>query len=140
MRRITRLSLYLLVVTSLFGAPACSPRLEEQSGRTGVTVFEGARLITGDGSGPIENSAFIVENNQFNAVGRKGELPVPAGATRVDLTGKTVMPAKVDMHGHPGVLLLLPADTPGTVRALVVEPNCSSAHTGLLANTLVTRP
>ena len=102
MRRITRLSLYLLVVTSLFGAPACSPRLEEQSGRTGVTVFEGARLITGDGSGPIENSAFIVENNQFNAVGRKGELPVPAGATRVDLTGKTVMPAKVDMHGHLG--------------------------------------
>src|SRR5262245_57580702 len=102
MRRITRLSLYLLVVTSLFGAPACSPRLEEQSGRTGVTVFEGARLITGDGSGPIENSAFIVENNQFTGVGRKGELQIPAGATRVNLKGKTVMPAKVDMHGHLG--------------------------------------
>ena len=27
----------------------------------GVTVFEGARLITGDGSAPIENAAFIVE-------------------------------------------------------------------------------
>jgi hypothetical protein len=46
----------------------------------------------------------------------------------------------VDVHGQPGVLLLLPADTPGTVRALVVEPNCNSGHTGLLANTLVTRP
>ena len=29
-------------------------------------------------------------------------LQVPAGAARVDLTGKTVMPAKVDLHGHIG--------------------------------------
>jgi len=102
MRRITRISSYLLAVTFLFAAPACSPRLGEQAGTTGVTIFEGARLITGDGSAPIESSAFIVENNQFTGVGRKGELRVPAGAARVDLTGKTVMPAKVDMHGHLG--------------------------------------
>src|SRR3990172_2708114 len=102
MRRITRMSSFLLVVTSLVAAPACSPRLEEQAGTTGVTVFEGARLITGDGSAPIESAAFIVENNQFTGVGRKGELQVPAGAARVDLTGKTVMPAKLDMHGHLG--------------------------------------
>jgi hypothetical protein len=47
---------------------------------------------------------------------------------------------QVDMQGRPGVVLLLPADTPGTVHALVVEPDCDSAHTGLLANTLVTPP
>ncbi|HET7665956.1 MAG TPA: hypothetical protein VFK56_07785 [Mycobacterium sp.] len=47
---------------------------------------------------------------------------------------------QVDMHGQPGVLLLLPADPPGTVRALVVEPDCNAAHAGVLANTLVTRP
>jgi hypothetical protein len=46
----------------------------------------------------------------------------------------------VDMHGQPGVLMVLPADTPRTVLVLVVEPGCNSAHTGLLANTLVTRP
>jgi hypothetical protein len=46
----------------------------------------------------------------------------------------------VDMHGRPAVLMVLAADTPRTVRALVVEPDCDSAHTGLLANTLVTRP
>jgi len=66
-----------------------------------VTVFEGARLIAGDGS-TIENSAFVVADTQFTAVGRKGELAVPPGARRVDLTGKTVMPAKVDLHGHIG--------------------------------------
>jgi imidazolonepropionase-like amidohydrolase len=69
-----------------------------------VTVFEGARLITGDGSAPIENAAFIVQNDQFTRVGRRDEVQVPAGATRVDLTGKTVMPAIVDAHGHLGFL------------------------------------
>jgi hypothetical protein len=46
----------------------------------------------------------------------------------------------IDMYGRPAVLMLLPADSPGKVLALVVEPGCSAAHTGLLANTLVTRP
>jgi hypothetical protein len=46
----------------------------------------------------------------------------------------------VDMHGRPAVLMVLPADTPGMVLALVVEPDCNSAHSGLLADTLVTRP
>jgi imidazolonepropionase-like amidohydrolase len=64
-------------------------------------LFEGARLITGDGS-TIENSAFLVENTQFTRVGRRGQIPLPAGGVRVDLTGKTVMPAKVDLHGHFG--------------------------------------
>jgi imidazolonepropionase-like amidohydrolase len=65
-----------------------------------VTVFEGARLIIGDGSAPIADSAFIVENGRFTAVGRKGQLKAPAGAARVDLTGKTVMPAIIDAHKH----------------------------------------
>ena len=75
---------------------------KQAAATTSVTVFEGARLITGDGGAPIENSAFIVENNQFTRVGRRGEVQVPAGALRVDLTGKTVMPTLVDLHGHFG--------------------------------------
>jgi imidazolonepropionase-like amidohydrolase len=69
-----------------------------------VRLFEGARLIIGDDSNPIENSAFIVEGNKIGRVGRKGEIELPAGATRVDLTGKTVMPALVSTHGHIGLL------------------------------------
>jgi hypothetical protein len=46
----------------------------------------------------------------------------------------------VDMQGRAGVLLVLAADTPRALLALVVAPDCNSAHTGLLANTLVTRP
>src|SRR5205085_8801027 len=50
----------------------------------------------------IENSAFVVEGDRFTAVGRRGELTIPAGAMRVDLTGKTVIPALIDAHVHMG--------------------------------------
>jgi imidazolonepropionase-like amidohydrolase len=76
--------------------------LAQGPGTTGVTVFEGARLITGDDVPPIENSAFIIQNGQFTQVGQRGKLQIPAGAVHVDLTGKTVMPGKVDLHGHIG--------------------------------------
>ena len=94
---------YLLLAASLLFISACSGQVERQPPQAvGVTVFEGARLITGDGGAPIENSAFIVGNNQFTAIGRRGEVQIPPGAARVDLTGKTVMPTMVDLHGHIG--------------------------------------
>src|SRR5439155_106681 len=73
-----------------------------QTTASGVTLFEGARLIVGDGTPPIENSAFIVQNNRFTRIGRKGDLPAPPGARRIALTGKTVMPALIDAHVHLG--------------------------------------
>jgi len=102
MRRVKRTSFHLIVLVCFFAVMAPSWRVNGQTRPSGVTVFEGARLITGDGSAPIESSAFIVQNDQFTRVGRRGEVPIPAGAMRVDLSGKTVMPAKVDLHGHIG--------------------------------------
>jgi imidazolonepropionase-like amidohydrolase len=85
------LSLASLVIAALIASPA-----ESQT-----TIYEGARLIVGDGTA-IENSAFVVQGNQFAQVGRRGEVQAPAGAQRVDLSGKTVMPTLVDLHGHYG--------------------------------------
>jgi imidazolonepropionase-like amidohydrolase len=96
-----RVSPYLLVLALLATAVSCSRQPAEQA-RTSATLFEGARLISGEGGPAIEDSAFIVENNQFTRIGRRGELQAPAGAARVDLSGKTVMPAMVDLHGHLG--------------------------------------
>jgi imidazolonepropionase-like amidohydrolase len=64
-------------------------------------LFEGARLINGDGT-VVANSAFVIEGGKFTAVGRKGDVKAPAGAMRVNLTGKTVIPALVDAHVHLG--------------------------------------
>ena len=92
-----------LIIGLLFAAAFSTPGASQAPQPTGATVFEGARLIVGDGRAPVEDSAFIVENNRFTQVGRKGQLKIPTGAARVDLTGKTVMPAIVDTHTHMAV-------------------------------------
>jgi imidazolonepropionase-like amidohydrolase len=80
-----------------------SPRPAAAAADT-VTVFEHARLITGDRTPPVEDSAIVVEGSQFVAVGRRRDVQVREGARRIDLTGKTVMPALVDVHSHLGFL------------------------------------
>lgn len=89
-----------LVVALFVAGVGCA----QQPGRepANATLFEGARLIIGDEQAPIERAAFLVENGVVTRVGRGGELTPPDGATRVDLTGKTVMPAIVDVHAHLG--------------------------------------
>ena len=71
-------------------------------GQSAAVLYEGARLISGTGSAPIEQSAFLVERGAIIGVGRQGAVAAPAGASRVDLTGKTVMPVLINAHGHPG--------------------------------------
>lgn len=83
------------------GHSAWSPTIEAQvADTTGVTMFEGARLIVGDGRPPIEKAAFVVSGNRIIEVGTAGSVRAPAGAVRVNLAGKTVMPAIVDTHTH----------------------------------------
>jgi len=46
----------------------------------------------------------------------------------------------IDIAGHPAVLLVLPGDAPGEVKALAVAPTCSAANTGLSADRTIPRP
>jgi len=72
-----------------------------QAPATGAaTLFEAARVIVGDGRPPIENAAFVVSGGRFTQIGRTGDVKAPAGAARMSLAGKTVMPAIVDTHTH----------------------------------------
>ncbi len=65
-----------------------------------AVVYEGARVIAGDGSDPIDNAAIVVDGGVFVAVGAAGEVAAPEGAASVDLSGMTVMPVIVDAHVH----------------------------------------
>ena len=78
-----------LTVQTLAQAPAGS-----------VTVFEGARVIVGDGRPPLENASFVVDGTRIVQVGTAANVRLPAGAARVKLAGKTVMPAIIDTHTH----------------------------------------
>ena len=89
-----------LLLTGLPLVSACSaPETEQAPALTNVMVFEGARVLVGDG-GVIENATLIVDDDRLVAVGRSDEVAVPAGTARVDLSGRTVMPAIIDTHVH----------------------------------------
>jgi imidazolonepropionase-like amidohydrolase len=98
MRAVTIGSVCLLLAACSSPEQTAAP----QTAQSTAILFEGAQLIVGDGGAPIAGSAFLIENGQFTRVGTKGEIQVPEGARRVDLTGKTVMPALVDAHSHLG--------------------------------------
>lgn len=74
---------------------AAAPTLAQ----TAAMLFEGARIIVGDGS-VIDNGAILVEGGKITRVGKAGEVQAPASAARVNAAGKTVMPMMLDTHVH----------------------------------------
>jgi imidazolonepropionase-like amidohydrolase len=93
-----------LAVCGALAAAACgsSTPAPSKASSTHAVVFEGTRVIVGDERPPIENASLVVENGTLTQVGRAGEVTVPAGAARVSLAGKTVMPAIINAHAHLG--------------------------------------
>jgi imidazolonepropionase-like amidohydrolase len=63
-------------------------------------VVQGGRLIDGTGRPPLENSVIVIQTGRFHAVGRSGNVSVPADAQVIDVKGKTVLPGFIDGHGH----------------------------------------
>ena len=99
-----------LILFSLPLAVACTPQEAPPSGTpqsqltsesSDVILFEGGRLITGDGN-VLEDAAFLIENGRFTQVGVSGTINVPVGAVQVNFSGKTIIPALIDGHGHLG--------------------------------------
>lgn len=85
----------LPLLLGLLAGQAC-----ESPPTSSAVVFEGARLIVGDGSPPVENAALVVDGGRLVEVGPAAELDGWPGAKRVDLAGMTVMPAIIDTHTH----------------------------------------
>jgi imidazolonepropionase-like amidohydrolase len=123
-----------LAFGALLAVASCSTGAVERNTPPAVTIFEGARLIPGDSSAPIPNSAFVVESGRFTRVGRKGDIQIPAGAGRVDLTGKTVIPALIDAHSHIGYMKDLTSGPQNYTREHIVDHMYRFAYHGVAAS------
>ena len=97
MRITIRVALALLFVAN-------AHRVNAQS-----TAFVGGRVIDGTGR-VIDNGTVVINGAKITAVG-PASTPVPAGATRVDLKGKTILPGLVNAHGHVAATSGLQSDT-----------------------------
>jgi imidazolonepropionase-like amidohydrolase len=125
--------MHLLIALSVVTISSWPSAIGGQTAGEAV-LFEGARLITGGGEAPIENAAFVVENGRFARVGRRGEVPAPAGAARIDLAGKTVIPALVDGHSHIGYMKNLTSGAANYTRENILDHMRRFAYFGVAAS------
>ena len=65
-----------------------------------MLAFTNAHLIDGTGSAPVTGATVLVDGKRIAAAGR--DVPVPDGATVIDLKGKTLLPGLMDSHAHFG--------------------------------------
>ena len=66
------------------------------------TLLTGSRLIDGRGGRPIENAVLLIEDDEIKALGQKGSIRIPEGASinEIDYPGMTLLPGLVDCHVH----------------------------------------
>ncbi|MCX6551221.1 MAG: hypothetical protein NTY02_09500, partial [Acidobacteria bacterium] len=96
MKRWTAL-LGLLCVAILAPASAQTPA----SAPLPITVVKAGRVIDPETGTAAVNQVIVIEGERFKAIG--ANLPVPPGATVIDLSRMTVLPGLVDAHTHMGM-------------------------------------
>jgi len=66
------------------------------------STLTAARVLDGSGGAPLEDGAVLLEGSVISAVGRRGEIRAPDGATATnhDYGEATILPGLVDGHTH----------------------------------------
>ena len=71
-----------------------------QPGGQHVMVLQGGTLIDGTGAAPITDAVVVVQGNRITAVGKRGQVRIPAGAQVIKTDGRTILPGLIDSHTH----------------------------------------
>ena len=87
------------LITTLLAAVLLAVTAGAQQSSTTIAIV-GARIIDGTGSAPIASATLMVNNGRVDRIGPAASIEIPASATRVDATGKTIIPGLINAHGH----------------------------------------
>ena len=93
----SHLALAAVAVLALTGSAPADPSPAPEGK---VTALVGGRLIDGHGGRPLADSVVLIEGERIKAVGRVGEVEIPAGAEVISTEGMSVLPGLWDMHVH----------------------------------------
>src|SRR5687768_2669888 len=113
-----------IVVLTMFGSAAQAP---------GVIAFTNVTVLPMDRNRTLPNHTVLVRGDRIAAIGPSADVQVPPDATRIDGSGKFLMPGMAEMHAHiPGgkateafmhrVLALFVANGVTTIRGMLGDP------------------
>ena len=113
-----------------------------------TVVFENVNVIPMDRERVLERQTVVVRDRRITQIGPATGAKPPAGAVRVDGTGKYLMPGLAEMHGHltasylpdsarADILYLYVANGVTTVRAMLGDPEAITTRGAIAAGTLL---
>lgn len=119
MKRLISILAFFLLTSAVFAQP---------------TVFENVHVITMENEEILENHSVLIQGDRIAAVAPTGQLEIPQNASRIDGSGRYLMPGLAEMHGHippdnapesytENVLFLYVAAGITTVRGMLGAPN-----------------
>jgi len=93
-------------------------------------VLENARVIDGTGAPARDNVTVVIDNGRISHVGDR-PATIPAGAKRIDLSGRTILPGLVMMHEHINYFsgAYVWDSMPGSVPKLLLAAGVTTART-----------
>jgi imidazolonepropionase-like amidohydrolase len=93
----TRVAVALVCIWVAWSYAVAPPSVQAQGG---TTVFTGARIFDGTGRPAMEQATLVISNGRVQQVGPQASVRIPDGATRIDASGKTILPGLINSHGH----------------------------------------
>jgi len=86
----------MLCITAALAVSLAAMPLQQQD----VTAISNIRIIDGNGGQPIPHGVVVLRGDRIAAVGPSEAVSIPAGATVIDGSGRTALPALSDFHTH----------------------------------------
>src|ERR1051326_4314706 len=95
-----RLFASALLLGAAFSIWAVNSHVAAQAQAPQALVIQGGTLIDGNGGAPVPNAVIVIQGSRITAVGRAGQVQVPAGATVINAAGKWVTPGLIDAKSN----------------------------------------
>ena len=73
---------------------------QASSAHAQTLAVTGGTVIDGTGSAPVNDGVVLITDGRITAVGAAGDVDIPGSATRVDASGKFVIPGLIDGNLH----------------------------------------
>ncbi len=92
-------------LTKLLSTALCALGLCWGAAAQSVTALVGGNIVHVANGEIASDAVLLVEDDRILAMGSRASLAIPEDATRIDMTGRWLIPGLMNMHVHPGLIL-----------------------------------